>query len=89
MTPQELNSLGLVLNIAGVVLVFFFGFPQPSHDESVSLGLTDGTTFTNGTSVAGIKAAIRRRKRIYMFFSNVALALLLAGFVLQLWGTWA
>jgi len=31
MTAQTLNAIGLILNIAGVVLVFFFGFPQPSR----------------------------------------------------------
>jgi len=89
MTPQCLNTAGLALNIIGVALVFFFGFPQPSHEVGVSLGLEDATVFKDGTSVASINAAIRRRKRIYQIFSNLALALLLAGFVLQLWATWA
>ncbi|MEJ2046199.1 MAG: hypothetical protein P8X74_20305 [Reinekea sp.] len=89
MNPEEINSLGLVLNILGVVLLFFFGFPQPSHDEGVSLGLSGNTTFTDGSSVASIKAAAKRRKCFYKFFSYFALVLLFTGFVLQLWATWA
>ncbi|MCX5825359.1 MAG: hypothetical protein NTY86_18165 [Deltaproteobacteria bacterium] len=89
MAQQVINTIGLALNIAGVILVFFFGFPQPSHEEGVSLGLEDGTTFTDGTSVAKINARVRKRKRIYLVFSNLALLLLLAGFICQLWATWA
>jgi len=85
MTTQDINSLGLALNIVGVVLVFFFGFPQPSHEQGVSIGVEDGTVFADGTSVTSINAAIRRRKRVYLIFSNLALGLLLAGFALQLY----
>jgi ABC-type dipeptide/oligopeptide/nickel transport system permease subunit len=42
MTVELVNSLGLVSNIVGVVIVFFFGFPQPSHE--------DGNTLTWGTN---------------------------------------
>lgn len=89
MTAQELNTIGLLLNITGVTLVFFFGLPQPSHEEGVSRGLGDGTVFTDGTSVAEINKRVRTRRRIYAAFAYVALSLILLGFVLQLWATWA
>ena len=88
MTSQELNSLGLILNIVGVVLVFFFGFPQPSHEESVGISLENGTVLADGTSVASLVAEAKRRKRRYLIFSNLALTFMLVGFALQLWATW-
>lgn len=51
MTSPELNAIGLVSNILGVILIFFFGLPQPSHDERVSLGLEDNTQLNDGTTV--------------------------------------
>lgn len=83
LTPENLTSLGLILNILGVLLLFFFGFPQPNHDEGVSVGFSENTTFTDGTSVKSILEKARKRKRLYLAFSYVALAFLLAGFILQ------
>lgn len=79
-----LNTLGLVLNIIGVVLVFFFGFPQPTHEEGVSLGLELGTPLASGETVAEYNATVKARKSRYLFWSRFALALILMGFVLQL-----
>lgn len=87
MTAQTLNAIGLILNIAGVVLVFFCGLPQPSHEEGVSMGLEDATVLRDGTSVREINAKKRRRKRLYVTFAYVALSLLLAGFICQLVAT--
>ncbi|SNX61145.1 hypothetical protein SAMN06296273_2599 [Nitrosomonas ureae] len=87
MTAQTLNAIGLILNIAGVVLVFFFGLPQPSHEKGVSLGHEDGTVFADGTSVAEINAKAKRRKNIYTALAYIALSLLLAEFVCQLIAT--
>ena len=33
------NSVGISSERAGIVLAFFFGYPQPSHEEGVSIGL--------------------------------------------------
>ena len=87
MTAQTLNAIGLVLNIIGVVLVFFFGLPQPPHEKGVSLGLEDGTVLANGTSVAEINAKAERRKQVYTAFAYIALSFLLAGFLCQLIAT--
>ena len=88
MTAQILlNALGLTLNIFGVVLIFFFGLPQPSHREGVGLGLEDGNILPDGTSVAEWNARTRRRKRIYTALAYVALSLLPTGFICQLIAT--
>ncbi|EML2677531.1 MULTISPECIES: hypothetical protein [Enterobacteriaceae] len=83
MTPELLNTIGLTSNIFGVILIFFFGLPQPSHDEGVSLGLEDGTPLGDGTTVGERNVKIRKRKARYKFFAYVALSLMLFGFVLQ------
>jgi len=39
MYSQILNSLGLLMEIVGAGILFKYGFPQPSFEEGVSLGL--------------------------------------------------
>jgi len=84
MNTQEIAALGLILNMAGTVLLFFFGFPQPDHNESVGLELEDNTTFPDGTSVRSIKAEVRRGKIIYKTMSLVGMGLIFIGFGVQL-----
>ena len=74
---------GLFLNVTGTVMLFFFGFPQPQHDEGVSWGLEDATPFEGGT-VAEFKQRAQRRKERYRRLAYVGLTFLLLGFVLQL-----
>lgn len=88
MTPEILNTIGLIFNILGVILIFFFGLPQPSHDESVSLGLGEDTVFEDGLSVKEINATTRKRKEIYKGFAYFALSLMLLGFIFQLLSIW-
>jgi len=79
-----LTGLGLCLNILGVVLAFFFGFPQPSHEEGVALGLEPGTLLPDGRTVVQHDAQVQTRKRVYARLSYCALGLILIGFSLQL-----
>lgn len=81
---MELTTIGLILNMVGTAALFFFGFPQPNHDESVGLELEENTTFTDGTSVKSIKAAVRRKKILYKSISLTGMALIFIGFGLQL-----
>ncbi|NUW65316.1 hypothetical protein HUZ94_17105 [Cronobacter sakazakii] len=83
MTSPELNAIGLISNIFGVILIFFFGLPQPSHDEGVSLGLEENTRLNDGTTVKQRNLKIKRRRLIYKFFACLALVLMLMGFALQ------
>ena len=62
MTAQTLNTIGLLLNIAGVILVFFYGFPQPTHEEGVGRGLEDGTPMPDGRTVAQHNEDTRKTK---------------------------
>ena len=76
MTPETLNTLGLISNILGVILIFFYGLPQPSHDAREFLELVDNT-------IEEKNIEIRKRKARYKFFAYFALILLLTGFALQ------
>lgn len=88
MTAQTFNTVGLVLNIAGVILVFFYGFPQPTHEEGVGLGLEDGTPLSDGRTVAEHNEDIRKTRTRYLCMSRLALGLIVLGFLFQLWATW-
>jgi hypothetical protein len=72
MDAKTLNTIGLVLNIVGVAIVFC-GFPQPTHEEGVLLGLEDGTTLGDGRTVAQHNEEIRKIKARYIFISRLAL----------------
>ena len=69
-------AMGLCLNMAGAALAFFVGFPQPSHEEGVAMGLEDETKLPSGITVDQHNARIRRRKRLYFGLSHLALGLM-------------
>ncbi|MGA7750983.1 MAG: hypothetical protein WCA63_12660 [Gallionella sp.] len=88
MTAQIINTIGLLLNIAGVILVFFYGFPQPTHEEGVSLGFGDVQPLPDGRTVGQHNEDVRKTKATYLCLSRLALGLIILGFVFQLWATW-
>jgi hypothetical protein len=88
MKAQILNTIGLVLNIAGVIIVFIFGFPQPTHEEGISLGLGDANRLSDGRTVAEYNEQVRKTKFKYLCLSRFALGLVIIGFAFQLWATW-
>jgi len=88
MSNQVLNTIGLLLSIGGVALLFFFGPPQPTFEQGVGLGLEGGTRLKDGRTVDEHNAAVRKVKRRHENLSRLALILILFGFVLQLCATW-
>ncbi len=74
---------GLILNIIGAVLLAFFGFPQPAHDEGFGLGLEDNTPVEGGT-VQEARARNAHRKAMYRCIAFLGVMLLVVGFSLQL-----
>ena len=74
---------GLMLNVLGTLMIFFFGLPQPPHDVGFNLGLEDKTPVGNSTAGA-LRAEAALRKRAYRCLAYAGLTLLLVGFVLQL-----
>jgi hypothetical protein len=47
-----LNTVGLVLSMAGVLIIFRYGPPQPTFESGVALGLEDANVLPDGRTVA-------------------------------------
>ena len=75
-SPEVVNTLGLLLDIVGVVLLFRFGLP-PDVSRTGAVGWTLGTD-----EAEALKA------RRYDCWSWTALALIVTGFVLQIIAAW-
>lgn len=80
---MTLTALGLLLNVIGTILLFFFGFPQPDFTEEVGLALEDNTPVGSGLTAKEYGAKVRRKKLAYRTMSYVALSLVLVGFSIQ------
>jgi hypothetical protein len=89
MLGHVLNTIGLLLGMAGVAVIFHWGPPQPTFEEAVPLALEHGTVFRDGTKVSDIIEAARQRKKTHKIMSNIGLALIFLGFAVQLWAMWA
>jgi predicted cobalt transporter CbtA len=88
MEAKILNTIGLVLNIIGCGLWFFYGFPQPTHEQGVGVGLEDGTKLSDGRTVAQHNDEVWQTRDKYLRMSNAALVLIAIGFVCQLIAVW-
>lgn len=75
---QVISSIGLLLDVAGVAVLFFYGPPQPDFQEN------DNVIVSNKVQ----QVAARTLKGKFTFRSRIGLSLLLAGFLLQLLGVW-
>jgi uncharacterized membrane protein len=84
MDAKTLNSIGLILNILGVALMFFRAFPQPSFEEGVGVRLEDNTPTKEGMTAAECDRQTLSRKKLYQCLSVVGLVLVLLGFAFQL-----
>jgi len=85
MDPKCLTIIGLVLDIVGVAVVWFFGWPQPKLEPGVGIGLDNGTPIEPaGETVAEHNRKVEGKRFWYKRASIFGLLLLLAGFALQL-----
>jgi hypothetical protein len=88
MTAADLNRIGLVAGMIGVVLIFIWGPPQPVLEEGMSLGLEDGTELPEGGTVAGRNQRVGALRRRHQLLSGLGLMLLGVGFMCQLLATY-
>ena len=88
MCSQIINSIGLVLDIVGAVILFFFGPPQPSFDKGVGILVEDATRLSDGRTAAEHDQDMDRAKAKYALISRLAMAIIAIGFVLQLVALW-
>jgi hypothetical protein len=83
-TPKCLSLLGQAISIIGVVMIFFWGPPQPTFEEGVSIGLSEGTFLeSEGKTVGQLDQEKAAKKTSYEIMSRVGLGAVLLGFVLQ------
>ncbi len=88
MFSQIVTTFGLVLDIVGAGILFFYAAPQPSFESGVSIGLEDNTVLADGKTVTQHNDEIRIQKEQYVNISKSALALIILGFIFQVVGTW-
>ena len=88
MCSQVINSIGLVLDIVGAVILFFFGPPQPSFEKGVGIIAEDATPLSDGRAAAEHDQDMDRVKAKYTLISRLAMAIIAIGFVLQLVAMW-
>ena len=89
MITQWLNSIGLVFGIAGVVLLFVWGPPQPTFEERVLLGVTPATVFKDVKKAADLIKDTNRKKFHHQLMSRIGLAFLFIGLLYNSGRTWA
>jgi hypothetical protein len=90
MSQQILNSIGLVLGIIGVVVLFFYGPPQPTLETGISIGLESANVIdSSGKTVAQHNAEVSARRQLHDRMSKLGLFLVGLGFAFQLWAAWA
>lgn len=76
MTSHYLNVAGLILNMLGVVLAFFFGFPQPDLSEGRKIVMVSSAEHDER------QRALQAR---YRHLAIAALGSMFVGFTAQLW----
>jgi len=88
-SQQLLNSIGLVFSMLGVLIIFKFGPPQPTHETGVNIGLEDNNLLPDGLTVARHNQDVKKIKGCYLRMSNIGIALVFIGFGFQLLATWS
>jgi hypothetical protein len=84
MDPKDIATIGLILNMIGVAVVWGFAWPQPELATGVALGLEDGTPYgPNDETVADHNRKVVRLRVLYRRASGFGMFLLLAGFFVQ------
>ena len=76
LSPEIINTVGLAFDIVGVILLFFYGLPEPISKTGAG-HLTWGENEEEAT-----------KWRLYKTRSCWGLALLIIGFSLQLLSNW-
>jgi hypothetical protein len=79
LTAQCLNTIGLALGMAGVVILFIWRPPQPDFIEGDVYRTSDNTE---------IAARVKRLKRRHKVMSRIGLGLIGVGFFAQLVAVW-
>jgi hypothetical protein len=88
MTAQHLNALGLLLGMAGVLLIFFWGPPLPEIRNSVGIALKSASVVADGKRVADIEGGEKQLRHRHEIISRFGLGLVFFGFAAQFAALW-
>lgn len=86
MISQIVTTFGLVLDITGAGILFFFASPQPDLEGGVAMGLEDNNVLADGKTVAQHNDEVRMQKEQYINISKSALALIILASFFKLLG---
>jgi hypothetical protein len=91
--PYDLSAVSQLnwpfFGMAGVLIIFRFGAPQPTHQTGVGIGVEDSTVLPDGRTASQNDRDIQQIRRRYLFMSQIGLVMVFAGFVFQLCATWS
>lgn len=74
---------GLALNIAGVLITFFYGMPQPAYELQGVLAVEDMNVDSNGVSFGEMRKMGGFLRKCHTISAYLGLCYLLFGFVFQ------
>lgn len=74
-TPELVSSIGLALDIVGVVIVFLFGLPEEMPGPA-------------GPTWGGTPPETVKKRKLYSSLSWAGMILIVFGFALQILGEW-
>ena len=86
-----IGSVGLLLDIVGVLLVFFRAYPQPLFEDGVGVLVIEDETPQpeyGGRTTKEVRAEQVRLRKKYKLLASTGLVCLVLGFSLQLWALW-
>ena len=82
---ETINAFGLILNMIGVVVIFFYGPPQPVLEEGVAIAVEDATPIdASGKTAADYNEEVRQRRKQFFIRSRIGLCIIFIGFGIQL-----
>ncbi|WP_311272245.1 MULTISPECIES: hypothetical protein [unclassified Rhizobium] len=67
-----LNIAGLVANIAGVAIVFFFAFPQPNFSGGGGIVVGDDHRYPDSETLGEKKVKAEKRRQAFSFRAKSA-----------------
>lgn len=88
MGAHPLTEFGLLLGMAGVIVIFIWGPPQPVFQDYVGISVQDATPLSDGRTAKEHVEEEQKKKRHYKRMSSFGLALIFFGFLLQFIDSW-
>lgn len=85
---KYLNTIGLLLGMVGVAMIFIWGPPQPSFEQGGVIGFPDTQPIGDGRTQADENAEVAAKERCYKIMSRLGLVFIFIGFLCQFIALW-